>query len=219
MRAIPQAVKVFDVSNSHPYQKIAEVASICYQKDTKKTPKEFVSMLLKRGHFSPLRFVQLTLDITTSRSTSMQLLRHTTGFDYMQESQRYVKYDEENFEYVVPPEANDQARTCIKLNAEESLFSYRLMLKNGNAPQTARAVLSNYTATNIIVQANLEAWRNFLKQRLAKGVQPEMVVLAEKILKECYDYCPLVFDEFYTSRGRIPSEFDQDDLDKMFGDF
>ncbi len=196
MKAVSQRVEVLSSSSEAPLSEIKRVASACYQRTSDKSPENFVKMLLEREHYSPLRFVSLTLDIRTSRTVSMQLLRHTTGFNFMQESQRYVSYDRTHFNYIIPIDCGKYQQIEMEKSFDAAIDAY-CVLRNclGTSPQNARSVLPNATATNMVVQGNLEAWRNFLQQRLAKGVQPCMRHLAREILLKCYEYSTVVFED------------------------
>ena len=60
-----------------------------------KTAGKLVRYLIRENHWSPLEMVHLTLEITTTRDISRQIIRHRS-FSFQEFSQRYAK--SESFE-------------------------------------------------------------------------------------------------------------------------
>lgn len=111
--------------------------------------------------------------ITTSRTISHQLVRYRHDICFMQESQRFCRYDD-GIEVIAPPglgtERSDTFRSAVRY-AEES---YRILMSNGATAQQARAVLPGCTATRIIVYASPDEWRHIFRQRCSRHADPQM---------------------------------------------
>lgn len=77
-------------------------------------------------------------------------------------------------------------------NAESE---YKTLMELGYPPQTARCVLPNMAKTELVITANLREWRHILKQRTAKGCQPETKELMTGVLEDLKKLVPVVFDD------------------------
>ena len=105
---------------SNPQELIASAAKLCYAKDTddvfkqdKKTSGDFVKMLKRLGHLSPVEHASFTFYVEgVSRALTHQLVRHRVA-SYSQRSQRYVEHGK--FEYVNP------VSTVVKVMSLQSL--------------------------------------------------------------------------------------------------
>ncbi|MGN0454360.1 MAG: FAD-dependent thymidylate synthase [Ruminococcus sp.] len=101
----------------NPEQTVAMAAKLCYSPSdienireglTEEKTAQFVDMLAGLGHQSPIEHASFTFGIEgISRACSHQLVRHRIA-SYSQQSQRYV--NGENFEFVTPPEIENNER-------------------------------------------------------------------------------------------------------------
>ncbi|MGN1468336.1 MAG: FAD-dependent thymidylate synthase [Ruminococcus sp.] len=101
----------------NPEQTVAMAAKLCYSPSgiedikeglTEEKAASFVDMLSQLGHQSPMEHASFTFGIEgISRACSHQLVRHRIA-SYSQQSQRYV--DGKNFEFVTPPEIENNER-------------------------------------------------------------------------------------------------------------
>ena len=101
----------------NPEQTVAMAAKLCYSPTgienireglTEEKTTSFVNMLADIGHASPMEHASFTFGIEgISRACSHQLVRHRIA-SYSQQSQRYV--DGESFEFVTPPEIENNER-------------------------------------------------------------------------------------------------------------
>jgi len=57
--------------------------------NNKKTASKLLRYLIKEGHWSPFEMVSMTMEITTTRDISRQILRHRS-FSFQEFSQRYA---------------------------------------------------------------------------------------------------------------------------------
>ena len=66
----------------------ARVSNPANQNNTK-TSKRLLQYLIKEQHWSPFEMVSVTMEITTTRDISRQILRHRS-FSFQEFSQRYA---------------------------------------------------------------------------------------------------------------------------------
>src|SRR5210317_1186291 len=141
--------------------------------------------------------VHLTMEITTTRDISRQIIRHRS-FSFQEFSQRYAV--SENFE-------NREARLQDTKNRQNSIETddknlaeqwnmlqqnvinhaknaYQWALMNGIAKAHARAVLpEGNTETTLYMAGSLRSWLHYCQLRMANGTQKEHMEVAQK----CWD--------------------------------
>lgn len=144
---------------------------------------DVIARWLAGGEESMVEMADATFLITCSRVVSHELVRHRIA-SYQQESQRFVKYDEESPEglFFVPPEVEAAGQADVYRGAmRRNLATYNLLKDNGVKSQIARYVLPNATRTRIIAKMNLREWRHVLRLRMHTSAQPEMQVIARQV--------------------------------------
>jgi len=165
----------------------------CYKSEQKGNPKEFISRIVKSGHESVLEHGNITYLIVCDRATSHQIVRHRM-FSYSQASQRYCNYSKDKFggeiQYIVPLDIPLDLRTTLKNMVNSAEKHYFDLLNFGMKPEVARCVLPNCCATEVTMTGNIRAWRNFLKTRLDKHAQSDIIDIARMIVKDM-DGCGL----------------------------
>ena len=155
-----------------------------------------------------------TMYLTTSIGIVRELLRHRR-FSFANESTRYCNYSKNKFDSnitcIIPHWANlntgiyynegdyiigDGYLKTIYENDKENIFlqallyceqHYMDLLKNGCAPQQARAVLSLATKSDIVMTGFDEDWKHFFALRLegkTGAPHPDMKILAQLIKDE-----------------------------------
>lgn len=184
---------------------------------TEEKTAAFIDMLAEIGHESPIEHANFTFGIEgVSRSLLAQLTRHRLA-SYSVQSQRYVA--EKAFEYVVPPEiaALPQAAAEYRQAMEEDQRHYEnltaLLLDKHKkelmqagmeekaagkaaekmAIEDARFVLPNACTTKIMMTMNARSLLNFFRHRCCNRAQWEIRELAEKMLAECLQVAPHLF--------------------------
>jgi thymidylate synthase (FAD) len=188
---------------------------VCYMSFAKPRPggnATYLGHIKEVGHGSVLEHAVWNLLFTgVSRSLTHELIRHRAGMGYSQLSQRYV--DESIAEYVEP--AVIAADTELhRLWLESVAQSHRAYLalaeklqekfvgepdktaRRKAARQAARSVLPNATETKIFVTANARALRNFLEQRGSRHAEPEIRLLAIKLLDVLIKESPNLFADY-----------------------
>ena len=173
----------------------------------KTTAGKLVRYLIKENHWSPLEMVHLTLEITTTRDISRQIIRHRS-FSFQEFSQRYAK--SESFEVrearlqdlknrqnsVALTEDNvklsQQWRDKQRELLEQSKDVYNWALDNGIAKEQARAVLpEGNTETTLYMAGTLRSWIHYCDLRMGNGTQKEHMDIA----KQCWDIIGVHFPD------------------------
>ena len=171
-------------STGAPAILIAETARVSTQRDTDpETCKAFVKKLMKLGHWSPFEFVDLTFRLTTSRAVANELVRHRLA-SFMQESQRYVRYDN-GLKVIMPATIRGTLDADLwRAQMADAYDVYLYLLEQGHKPEDARTVLPLATATNMLAKMNLREFRHFLDLRTAPAAWSEMRILANLMAEE-----------------------------------
>lgn len=126
-----------------------------------------------------------TFRITCDRGVTHELVRHRR-MSFSQESSRYVRYNKAGYQFVEPAWWNENPqsdlRHAIFTNAcQNAADAYGELIKMGQTPQQARAVLPNALKAEIVVTATSSQWDDFLKLRTAKDAHPDMQIIANMI--------------------------------------
>lgn len=188
---------------------MADGARIAYQSFEKKTGFESEERILrnciKNGHTSVLEHAVLSYDFICDRGLSHELVRHRIA-SYTQESTRYVKYDDENMEFIRMIEfhpANEELITDTIKKQEQiwraacstSEVDYNHMMSSGAQAQTARSVLNNSLKTHIRITRNFRNMREFLILRCAPSAHPHAKELCIPLLLHLKAYFPCIFED------------------------
>ncbi|MBN2285078.1 MAG: FAD-dependent thymidylate synthase [Tissierellales bacterium] len=209
-----------------PEKLVAAAAKLCYSDlaadrimtdlDDKNT-QDFIRMLMKLGHQSPVEHISFTFSVEgVSRTMTHQLVRHRIA-SYSQRSQRYVT--EGQFQYVVPPyiKKNEEAHRLFILAMENDQKYYDAIsdllyndhfnqfLKEGQDEKTAkrnaekqsiedaRYVLPNACETKIMLTMNARTLIHFFEVRCCERAQWEIRALADGMLHEAIKVAPTIF--------------------------
>lgn len=184
-------VNLIDVAKD-PLSKLYGAYRTCY---TQKTPREvwddinggktspeaiqkFVQERLATGHSSPLEQVVLWFGISgVSRALSHQLVRHRIGISFEQQSQRYVRYKDDNrFEVVKPRSWEGDDRLSAKYDAlmVDIKNLYVDACESGIPNEDARFILPNAMPTNFQIMVNLTELLHICDLRLCHRAQWEI---------------------------------------------
>jgi thymidylate synthase (FAD) len=162
-----------------------------------KTASKLLGYLIKHEHWSPFEMVSVTMEITTTRDISRQIIRHRS-FSFQEFSQRYAKstnfetrecrlQDEKNRQNSIETEDRELAESwnmAQKRVINAAKDAYKWALENGIAKEQARAVLpEGNTETTLYMSGTLRSWVHYCKLRMANGTQKEHIEVAE----QCWD--------------------------------
>lgn len=166
---------------------VTKAARTCYRSEKPMAISEandFVKMLIRKGHESPLEFAHIMLRITTSRDITHELVRHRLA-SYAQESTRYVRY-KNGVQKVRPVEIKEYLEDGTPNPAylvwldgcRAAEKAYIELLRITHRPELARTVLPGSTRTTIVMQMNMREFRHFLRLRMASAAHPDMRYVA-----------------------------------------
>jgi len=148
------------------------------------------------GHWSVFEQASFTVEVTTSRAISAQILRHRS-FSFQEFSQRYAVATEfEPVEFRTQDLKNRQASGDVINDLDiKCMFDatvhlcetqYLRMIQHGVSKETARMILPLCTQTTLYMTGNVRSWIHYLQQRCAKGTQKEHRLIAEAIRDEIF---------------------------------
>lgn len=190
-----------EAMNDPKYSHVALMVNEQYPEffeDIRHKLKPFISETNIKNWYSDNTWIPVL--ITTNRAISHQLVRHRHDIAIMQESQRFVRYDNVDF---IRPSAYFEPNTRHEDNwidaMTEAEHNYAFALENGHPAQAARLFLTNSAATKVLIYASVWEWGYIFKLRCGEKADPMMRALM----------CPLR-DEFL--RRDI---IDQDFLDNV----
>jgi thymidylate synthase (FAD) len=188
-----------------PEKTVAVAARLCYspvgvdelldELDDEKAEK-LVRFVIKSGHLSTTEHISFTFAVEgVSRALTHQLVRHRIA-SYNQQSQRYVKFDE-NFDYITPHSIEEKKECKEKFDKLISNIHnlYRELVDMGIEPEDARYVLPNAAETKIIVSMNGRELLHFFTVRCCNRAQWEIRELATRMLKLVKKVAPVVFEK------------------------
>jgi thymidylate synthase (FAD) len=223
MKLIKASYKIIsDINSNYLLQLIESAGRTCYKSEDKITDssaKEFIKMILSKGHESVIEHGSMTVRFIIDRGVSHELVRHRLA-SFSQESTRYCNYSKDKFDnqitFIIPPwidthegvyplgcagisdfhsfedDSPEESWFWSLLNAEKT---YNYLIKKGWRPEQARSVLPNSLKTEIVVTANLREWRTIFKQRTTKAAHPQMREVMIPLLNEVKEKIPVVFDD------------------------
>ena len=146
----------------------------------------------------------LAVKIITNRAVTHEIVRHRP-VSYLQESQRYCRYDKAQFgnevTFIKPLFYQEgSAEYGLWEEAMRNTEKLYLELLETSSPQAARTVLPNSCKTEIIVFANLLEWLHIFKLRTPKNAEPSMREVMIPLAEEFKRKFPSVFGEFKFAR-------------------
>ena len=201
MSIIIDIVSISAINND--VDKLVELATRkCWQSEFNSdinVRRKFVESKLKLGHESPLEHGSFTIEFSgVSRSWLAQETRHRTGSAYSIESQRYVGYTLDNFQYVIPPKINNNKEALDIYNKfiSEALSVYNKLRELPGIPkEDARFVLPNAACTSGYMTKNFRQARHEINLRCSKGAQWEIHKFWAMILYGLWSLTSFMFDD------------------------
>lgn len=204
MRIIPASHEIITPMDGEAILKTIErIGRLCYKSEDKITEdsaRQFVKMLLHRGHESVLEHVSFSVRFIVDRGVSHEIVRHRLA-SYSQESTRYCNYGKDGFGgeiTVIEPcflEPKTQAWKHWYNACAAGEVEYFNLLDDGYRPEEARSVLPNSLKTEMIMTANIREWRHFLMLRCSPLAHPQMRDVTIPLLKELRGKIPVLFDD------------------------
>lgn len=161
------------------------------------TVVDVIETIRETGHHGVFEHVNFTFTVEgVSRALTHQLVRHRLA-TYDQQSQRVVSGDA--FGYVKPDTIRQledfEGHLFFDSFMEDVKDLYESIQSDGVPNEDARFVLPNATTTNITVTMNARMLRTMFEQRCCKRAQWEIREMAWRMLRECIEVAPLIFDD------------------------
>lgn len=184
-------------------RRIERAGRTCYKSEdriTDTSAREFVAMLVKRGHFAMLEHGgYVGVRIICDRGVTHEIVRHRIA-SYAQESTRFCNYSKAKFGSEVTfvdarPHLPEEAHTQWLGALADAEQQYLALLGRGVKPEIARSVLPNATKTEIVVTMNPVAWRHFFELRTAGAAHPQMREITRPMLAAFRTRIPVLFDD------------------------
>ena len=177
---------------------------LTHDKITEDSYDGFVKRLMKREHYSPLEFADMTVEMVVGRDVMAEITRHRHA-SFAIQSQRYcrdnatgdIEFIRPNF-YVADDELLDAKKWCASRKWEEDCrkveqsYAY-YMTECGLKPQDARVCLPNSCATRIVMKANLREWIHIFNLRTSEAAYPRMRDIMIDLLNQAVPYYDTVF--------------------------
>jgi thymidylate synthase (FAD) len=177
------------------------------------TAPKLLTYLIENNHWSPFEMVSVTMEITTTRDISRQIIRHRS-FSFQEFSQRYAKseqfvtrearlQDKTNRQNSIAIDRDDekQRRLAEDFRMKQVALQWQISevynwaLDNGIAKEQARAVLAEgMTETTLYMAGTLRSWLHYIMLRAEKGTQLEHRQIAWIALE-------ILLQEFPSLRG------------------
>lgn len=203
---------------------IERIGRTCYKSEGKISEDSYIKFLrglIERGHEAMIEHVSVTIRFYVDRGVTHEMVRHRLAA-FAQSSTRYCNYTKDQFGnsihvikpfYFDPEEPTKEVTmwdgTKAQMNSFDTWFwamqaaswAYRNLVQTfGKAPELARTVLPQSTASDIYITANLREWRHIFKLR-ALGVtgnpHPDIRTVMLKALFIMATSFPVVFQDIY----------------------
>ena len=179
----------------HPESAIADAAAECYGAIT--TPAanaKRLRQMLKRGHWSPLRFANATFRIADiSRACSHQIVR-TAHAGFLQRSQRYAVQTDPGRIVIPDSWKRHEGAYWSAMQAIDAMKSaYHALLLAGVPKEDARNILPEGSYTSLVMTGNFQMWHHWLGERTTLQAQWEIRAVALAIQGELARIAPTIF--------------------------
>lgn len=181
--------------------------------------KTLIAFLMKHEHTSPFEHNQLSFRVKCPLFIARQWMRHRMN-SYNEISYRYAKAEEQFYvptgwrtQDKINKQASGQPFTDQQLEAEyrasiaQAHKTYLKLLQSGVCRELARGLLPLCTYTQFIYTCNLHSLMHFLKLRLSKDAQIEIMVYAQGLLQLALPHFPIAlgaWKEIHEGHLQIP---------------
>lgn len=154
----------------------------------KETAPRLLDYLKRHKHWSPFEMASATLEITTTRDISHQIIRHRS-FSYQEFSQRYAEVEAiPAFREARMQDAKNRQNSlqcddyglagdwmgCQAVVWNRAVDAYSKAIRNGVAKEVARAVLpEGLTPTTLYMHGTFRSWLHYIEIRTDPSTQKE----------------------------------------------
>lgn len=167
--------------------------------------EKLLKYCIKNGHWSVFEMGHLTIEITTSRGVSPQILRHRS-MNFQEFSLRYSeansyeeyearRQDDKNRQNSID-DLSEDTKTWFKEKQAElnnlAFTAYKEALDKGIAKECARTLLTLGTTTKMYVSGNIRSWIHYISLRTGNGTQAEHKEIAENCKEIFKEQLPII---------------------------
>ena len=202
----------------------ARVSNPSNQFNNQTAPK-LLKYLIEHKHWSPFEQVSITMDITTTRDISHQIIRHRS-FCFQEFSQRYANptedlgfvtrearlQDAKNRQNSIETDDEDLEKFWIDSQdwiASQAQIEYKKAIDRGIAKEQARAVLpEGLTTTRLYMSGTLRSWIHYIDVRAEAGTQKEHRQVALAAQEEILKHFPSL-EEYWYPTPPSPEEYEE----------
>lgn len=197
---ITPASKEEGVESLKRIETFARVSHRSEDRQTEDSWERFLkTIVVQHGDWSVVEHCSATVLFRIDRGCTHELVRHRL-FSYTQESTRFVNYGKREIEFI-EPEWNLESQKIghpyyswsLAMHAAEK--NYLDLLRDGQPPQAARAVLPNSTAASLVMTGNLRSWRHLFTMRTTKETHPDLRRVMVPLLKEFQARIPILYED------------------------
>lgn len=183
------------------------------------TGERLLRYCIRNSHWSVFETASMTVEITTSRAISAQIIRHRS-FAFQEFSQRYSEIDlyeqpelrgkhkdgnrqgsSEDIGYACIPGTAYTAAEAARWSVKMAFAKYKELLSAGVAPECARMILPMCTQTRLYMTGSVRSWIHYLKTRLDAHAQKEHRQVAEAILEIFAAEFPVTYRAAFENEG------------------
>ena len=188
---------------------VVNAARVSFAKESKKfndKDQKLITYLAEHKHWLPFRHPKVTLRCKAPMFVARQLGKHQVGFDWSEESRRYIDKPPEFYwpdKWRKRAEDKKQGSTDeeVDFEAEEwsmccdwALEQYQHMLSQGVCPEQARMILPQNMMVNWVWTGSLLGLAQMCKARLADDAQRETQEFARKVQDVVAPLYPVSWD-------------------------
>ncbi len=186
----------------------ARVSNAANQLNHETGPK-LIKRLLTHKEWSPLEMVSLTMEITTTRDISRQILRHRS-FSFQEFSQRYSYVEDKpwlrqtrmqdlkNRQGSLPCDDYDVHLAFQKAQKDvwkKARIEYDCAVKSGISKEQARALLpEGLTSTKLYMSGTLRSWYHYCALRMGEETQAEHQLIARLAFDVLVEHFPVLYE-------------------------
>jgi len=189
---------------------MARVSNPSNQTNTQ-TSARLIKYLIEHNHWSPFEMVNMCVQINTTRSIAVQILRHRS-FSFQEFSQRYANASQLGSPVVPQLRLQDlkNRQNSIEIEDEDlflqqevkQLFKhselvYKKLLEAGIAKECAREVLPLATPTKMYMNGTIRSWLHYCDLRTGNGTQKEHAQIAGQVQDLLYQHLPNVCEAMW----------------------
>lgn len=171
-------IKIINATKN-PISHIGKIAGVCYNSDITDSKKNYKRGLknIKDNHGRTFEYVDVTLEISGYSARAIrELYTHIIGTSRLQESTRYVTYNEDNFKYYIPDSIINNIEAKVKYEScmRNILHTYNDLLSLGIAKEDVANILPLGQMSKVVLKINFRALLHLAEMRLCERAYVEI---------------------------------------------